>query len=78
MKQIHKLSLFVSVILALLLTSPLYAKPKPKALEPVTTTVTKIVDGDTIKINYDGQEEGVRLIGIDTPESKANKKAKAV
>ena len=39
-------------------------------------TVVKIIDGDTIKINYKGKEGSVRLIGIDTPESKANKKAK--
>jgi len=38
--------------------------------------VTKIVDGDTLKVKYNGQEESIRLIGIDTPESKANKKAK--
>lgn len=31
--------------------------------------VTEIVDGDTIKIDYQGEEETIRLIGIDTPES---------
>ena len=36
----------------------------------------KVVDGDTLKIKYKGNEESIRLIGIDTPESKANKKAK--
>jgi len=36
-------------------------KPKYKVLE--------IVDGDTIKINYNDQKEKVRLIGIDTPET---------
>jgi len=39
-------------------------------------TVVRVVDGDTIKIEMNGQEEAVRLIGIDTPESKVNKKAK--
>ena len=38
--------------------------------------VVKIVDGDTIKIEYTGLEENVRLIGIDTPESSKNSKAK--
>lgn len=38
-------------------------------------TAIKIVDGDTLKINYEGRETNVRLIGIDTPESKSNKKA---
>ena len=45
-----------------------------QALE--TTTVTRVVDGDTIKVRYWGKEESIRLIGIDTPESRANKKAK--
>ncbi len=33
-------------------------------------TVIRVVDGDTIKILIDGQEETVRLIGVDTPETK--------
>ncbi len=41
-----------------------------------TTTVVRIVDGDTLKIRYWGKEESIRLIGIDTPESRVNKKAK--
>jgi len=39
-------------------------------------TVVQVADGDTLRIEMDGQEEAVRLIGIDTPESKINKKAK--
>ena len=39
-------------------------------------TVTRIVDGDTIKVFYLGNEESIRLIGIDTPESRVNKKTK--
>jgi micrococcal nuclease len=39
-------------------------------------TVVQVVDGDTLKIEMNGHEEAVRLIGIDTPESKINKKAK--
>lgn len=31
--------------------------------------VVRVVDGDTIKIVFEGQEESVRLIGVDTPES---------
>jgi micrococcal nuclease len=34
-----------------------------------TATVTKIVDGDTIDVRYDGDEHRVRLLNIDTPES---------
>lgn len=31
--------------------------------------VTRVVDGDTIIIDYNGTEERIRMIGIDTPES---------
>ena len=31
--------------------------------------VPRVVDGDTIKIEYDNKQHSVRLIGIDTPES---------
>ena len=50
------------------LSSPLHAQQ--------TTTVTRVVDGDTLKVRYWGKEESIRLIGIDTPESRINKKAK--
>jgi micrococcal nuclease len=33
-------------------------------------TVTQVVDGDTIDVRIGGREERVRLIGIDTPETK--------
>ncbi len=32
-----------------------------------TTTVVRVVDGDTLKVLYWGKEESIRLIGIDTP-----------
>jgi hypothetical protein len=35
-----------------------------------------VVDGDTLKIRYWEKEESIRLIGIDTPESRVNKKTK--
>lgn len=33
-------------------------------------TMLRIVDGDTIDVTIDGRRERVRLIGIDTPETK--------
>ena len=33
-------------------------------------TVTRVIDGDTIDANIGGHHERVRLIGIDTPETK--------
>jgi micrococcal nuclease len=31
--------------------------------------VTRVVDGDTIEVRLDGEEEDVRYIGVDTPET---------
>ena len=36
--------------------------------------VQKVVDGDTIRIDYNGRSERVRLIGVDTPEMNDPKK----
>ena len=33
--------------------------------------VEKVIDGDTIRVNYGGRSEPVRLIGVDTPETDA-------
>jgi micrococcal nuclease len=33
-----------------------------------TVPVTKVTDGDTIHVTYRGNDERVRLIGVDTPE----------
>lgn len=43
------------------------------ALEPAT--VLRVIDGDTLQIEINGQKERVRLIGIDAPESSPNEKA---
>ncbi len=66
MKQSLKTLSFIFILS--LLSSSLHAQQ--------TTTVTRIVDGDTLKVRYWGKEESIRLIGIDTPESRVNKKAK--
>jgi micrococcal nuclease len=36
-----------------------------------SAVVVRPIDGDTVVVDIDGQEEPVRLIGIDTPESVA-------
>lgn len=38
--------------------------------------VERVVDGDTLQVAYAGRTERVRLIGIDTPESRDNAKAR--
>lgn len=34
--------------------------------------VSEVIDGDTIKVMIDGQEEKVRFLGLDAPEIKSN------
>lgn len=58
-------------IIPLFLAASLAAAPAGKPAK-----VVYIVDGDTLKITLAGKTESVRLIGVDTPESKPNKKAK--
>ncbi len=36
--------------------------------------VTKVIDGDTIEIDFEGIKDTVRLLGIDTPETKDPRK----
>lgn len=37
---------------------------------PGTATVDRVIDGDTIEVRIGGRTERVRLLGIDTPETK--------
>ena len=39
-----------------------------------TYKVLRVADGDTIHINYNGKDEKVRFIGLDTPETKDPRK----
>lgn len=38
--------------------------------------VLSVIDGDTIKINYNGRATSVRLIGVDAPETSARANTK--
>jgi micrococcal nuclease len=59
---------FLPILIVLFFASPLQAVDSFKVL--------RVVDGDTLKVDFRGEEESIRLIGIDAPESKPNKKAK--
>jgi len=47
------------------------SEPEPQEQTPVVTyyNVTKVVDGDTVKISMNGSVTTLRLIGMDTPET---------
>jgi len=66
MKQSLKILSYAFVLA--FLSSFLHAQQK--------TTVTRVIDGDTIQALYGGVGNRIRLIGIDTPESRVNRKAK--
>lgn len=42
----------------------------PDRAEGVTVAVERVVDGDTIRVTYEGRSERVRYIGVDTPETR--------
>lgn len=42
------------------------AAPEPRGARAF---VTRVVDGDTIEVRFDGRDEDVRYIGVDTPET---------
>ena len=56
------------VILSLFLSTTTNAQQR--------TMATRVIDADTIQALYGGVEKRIRLLGIDTPGSRANRKAK--
>ena len=75
-----KKSLLLLTVLSLAITfrCELNAESKPQPfyfyIKPVSATCTRAVDGDTIIVNIAGVKERVRLIGVDTPETKHPRK----
>jgi len=67
----------VSTLLYLLLSAAWFiATPgwcHPKA--PGTAAIIRVVDGDTLEVQWERKREHLRLIGVDTPESKENRLA---
>lgn len=49
--------------------SDLMSYPVEDFSEDTTYKVLKVVDGDTVNIDYKGKNTSVRLIGVDTPET---------
>lgn len=37
---------------------------------PVSATVTRVVDGDTVHVSIGGRDADIRLLGVDSPETK--------
>ena len=61
--------LVILILLATGVTYWYYNRPEEPVAENVTEAVVNfVIDGDSLNITYDGQEEKLRLIGIDAPE----------
>ena len=65
----------VKIILLLPILAASFVFAGPSFGEQKADIVLKVVDGDTLRIEHQGRNESIRLIGIDTPESRVNKKA---
>jgi micrococcal nuclease len=59
-----------AVALLLLLAAGLVACATDRPPDDGAMTVVRVVDGDTVVVRVGGADETVRLIGIDTPETK--------
>ena len=68
--SIRSLIVAIVVVLAgLVLASPAQAYPTmPQGIQG-PFTVTRVVDGDTIHVDANGQRLKIRMIGLDTPET---------
>ena len=47
-------------------------------LDPISAHVERVIDGDTIQVRFENKRYTVRLIGVDTPETKHPTKTRAV
>jgi micrococcal nuclease len=63
----------LALLVALVGLLPACRAPGPPA-GPGDAVVTKDVDGDTVDVSVHGHHERLRLIGIDTPETKDPRK----
>ena len=59
----------IIVLAAVLILALLASAAHGKQEGMLAAKVTRVVDGDTIVVSFDGRTERVRLIGVDTPES---------
>jgi micrococcal nuclease len=70
--------LFLNLLLALIAASAIVAPASAEFIALIPSKmpfVAYVVDGDTIAVRIDKTIEKVRLIGIDTPESRKNERA---
>lgn len=62
-----KKTLILAILLVFILAMPCFAE---------FYKVMRVVDGDTIVIDYNGEKEKIRMLNVDTPESVHPKKSR--
>jgi endonuclease YncB( thermonuclease family) len=68
----HRMLLCIAVLITACRSgsTPALTQSTAATALPINATMVSVVDGDTIDVNIKGHRERVRLIGIDTPETK--------
>jgi endonuclease YncB( thermonuclease family) len=74
----------LKMLIALFITFGIFLTQKPETVKPVLQkaeqsqpglyAVTDFTDGDTISVDMNGVDEKIRMIGVDTPETKDPRK----
>ena len=60
--------LFIVLLVVVLLVACSGEAQKASEYPTFEATVKRVIDGDTLLISYEGKEERVRLLLVDTPE----------
>ena len=67
-KFINRSGLYVVLTCLILSNCSSSSTPLP---DGANARIVKVVDGDTVDVSMDGRTERIRLIGVDTPETKS-------
>src|SRR3954454_7950734 len=69
MRTGHVGSAVLLVLVAILIVRPWEDGDRDDGPASTPARVVRVVDGDTVEIEFDGEREDLRLIGVDTPET---------
>jgi micrococcal nuclease len=66
----NKLRMIIAIVLAIVLLAGCQHSTPASAPGRDQVKIERVVDGDTLEILLNGKKEKLRLIGVDTPETK--------